>query len=210
MPHLGEEHARDREHRYAAVLELRLAVLDHLGRRRALGEAEGVEVEARARDARDLVAREAVGELGGGRVLQRRDVELGGGLRRGRRDERRGAAEGEGGDDLLPANRRGAVSAGLVQRSYPLVRRALSTRGRSSRALRKRARLARVSLHSFGARSRPASTRASQRQLRDHRCLAARRNQAMGSRYPEKLSPQPPCRRTKQAALASRQATAAR
>ena len=122
VPHFSEEHARDGEHGDAAVLQFSLAVLDHFGRAGALGEAEGVEVEARARDARDLVAREAVGELGGGRVLERRDVELRRGLRRGRRDERgRGGGEGEGRDELhgcclllVPARGRGGQSWCLV------------------------------------------------------------------------------------------------
>ena len=138
---------------HAAVLDLRVA---EVADRALVAEAPEVAVgEAeRVPEAHGLAERVRVRH--GERLELRLGVERRRRLRRDGRDVRRGAGEREGGDDLLPANRRGAVSAGLVQRSYPLVRRALSTRGRSSRALRKRARLARVSLHSFW-RPQPSS-----------------------------------------------------
>ena len=149
VPHFGEEHARDREHRDAAVLELRLAVLDHLGRAGALGEAQRVEVEARVRDARDFIAREAVGELRRRRVLQRGDVELGGGLGRGRRNERgRGGSESESGQELhgcclclMPARGRGGelrCHCNRVVRSWCRYGRVMQSRRSSDRVVASR------------------------------------------------------------------------
>ena len=94
------EEAEEAGHGDAAVLDLGVA---QVADRRLVAEAPEVEVGAAERVPDAL-------EGQGRRVLGAEALEVRLGLldldrraRRGRRDERRGAAEGEGGDDLLPA-----------------------------------------------------------------------------------------------------------